>query len=90
MKHIGKLEEKDNDMGLIFASIAGAIVGAGVAVVATVAMKDEKTKKNIQDISISFYEKFKEQFRKSNSTKSNTTKSKPRKKTVKKLGNGKK
>lgn len=83
MKRIGKLEEKNNSLGLIAAGITGAIIGAGVAVVASVAMKDEKTKKHIQNISLSFYEQIKEYVRKSNLTNPNS-----RKKILKKLGNG--
>jgi hypothetical protein len=83
MKRIGKVEEKDSNLGLIAAGITGAIIGAGVAVVASVAMKDERTKKHIQDISMSFYEQIKEYVRKSNFTTPNS-----RKKILKKLGTG--
>jgi len=83
MKRIGKLEEKDSNLGIIAVGITGAIIGAGVAVVASVAMKDEKTKKQIQNLSVSFYEQVKEYFRKSKLTKPAS-----RKKILKKLGNG--
>ena len=83
MKRIGRLDEKDNNLGIIAVGITGAIIGAGVAVVASVAMKDEKTKKQVQDISMSFYEQIKEYVRKSNFSNPNS-----RKKLLKKLGSG--
>ena len=83
MKQIGNINNKDNNLGLIAAGITGAIVGAGVAVVASVAMKDDKTKKQIKAISISFYDMVKEYVRKANITKSDSPK-----KAIKKLGEG--
>ena len=83
MKQIRSTKEKDNNSGLFFAGVTGAILGIGVAVVASIAMKDEKTKKQIKDISMSFYDMVKEHVRKTNIKRSSQPK-----KTVKKLGAG--
>jgi len=55
--HQGKQNDNKTRIGSVVAGVAGAIAVAGVAVAATMALKDEKTRKKVKNALISAKDK---------------------------------
>ena len=50
--HQRQHKNKKNAIGVLAAGVAGAVAIAGVAVAATIALKDEKTRKKVKEVLI--------------------------------------
>ncbi len=44
------LNKKQNSVNPVAAAVAGAVVGAGVAIAGAIALKDEKNRKKVQEV----------------------------------------